>query len=125
MLYFYEVTTNLSRTHSQGKHRYFAHLMTFHLMNHSIILTQRNAVSLFQKIHLIILSVTFIFYCQIKTSEHISQNIYFFPSDIKTKNHSLAFFSFNRHRCGATLKQRLLPVVPVTAVLLAKRENNP
>lgn len=61
MLYFYEVTTNLSRTHSQGKHRNFAHLMIFRLMNHSIILTLRNAVSLFQKTHLIILSMIFIF----------------------------------------------------------------
>lgn len=78
MLYFYEVTTNLSRTHSQGKHRNFAHLMTFHLMNHSIILAQRKVVSLFWKTYVTILSVIFIFYCQIQISKLISQNIYFF-----------------------------------------------
>lgn len=123
MLCFYEVTTNLNRTHSQGKYRNFDHLMTFHLMNHSIILAQTKVVSLFWKTYVIILSVIFIFYCQIQISKYISQNIYFFSSGIKTKNNVLAFFNFNRHRCGA-LKQWLLPVVPVMAVLLAKGEKN-
>jgi len=59
MLYFYEVTTELSGTHSQGRHRNFANLMIFHLMNYNISLTQRNAVSLFQKTHLVMLSDIF------------------------------------------------------------------
>lgn len=60
MLYFYEVTTNLSGTLSQGKHRNFARLMIFHIMNNSISLTQRNAVSLFQKTHLVILPMNLV-----------------------------------------------------------------
>lgn len=60
MLYFYEVTTNLSRTLSQGKHRNFACLMIFHIMNNSISLTQRNAVSLSQKTHLVILPMNLV-----------------------------------------------------------------